>query len=729
MAHSDLSQEIERLKQENSQLIELVTAKGLLGNGQKLLMCGYLNKYSERPGSWLAGLLNKEWNLRFFCLYGNTLQYFKTEKDMLGHPRGYIDLQGARIETEGRKRGHYWTFNVVKDGARPGETISLVRCSTESQNTADHWLTKLKAVGCPSMEAPDRAEPPPIADVRYKEDGMKRSSSAHSLASSDTGGPLDRSATPPPGMHYRGQESRPAHSGYTSQSEMSDAGTSSSRHVTAQRQGSGGSPTERRGASTVVHRVCQPSPLSSERISYNFEGLRNLIMVLFAATTIRLMIENFLKYGIRINPKNWVMAVLTPEAAPEMLLLWMYVFGCIGLIWGVTRGAEALRKANEQAARASTKKGISPATAHRNANRFGPLQETVIFLASAFVIAAELGIPVHNVLMNAAVPVIPGFILILVASVVFLKLVSYVHCNWDLRSARRNNEIRVGERGSSGPVFDLAGNAVRYPENLTLNNLLYFLAAPTLVYQVAYPRSQRFRIRWVIKRMAELVVVSMFGLIVTEQYVSPAIVNSYGAFNELRYLQAFERLLKLSVPTLWGWLVVFYTLFHLLLNITAEFTGFGDREFYLAWWNAESIGEYWTLWNMPVHHWMIRHVYIPTKSTTGNRYVGVLASFFVSAIFHEVLIAVPLHRIKGYAFFGMLAQVPMVIVTEWLKRKLKKPFVGNVIFWISFCIIGQPLCMIMYYHDYVHFHMSQQQIPIPQLNMVPIPGTSMEYNG
>ena len=35
-------------------------------------------------------------------------------------------------------------------------------------------------------------------------------------------------------------------------------------------------------------------------------------------------------------------------AAPEMLLLWMYVFGFIGLIWGVTRGAEWLRKSNEQ---------------------------------------------------------------------------------------------------------------------------------------------------------------------------------------------------------------------------------------------------------------------------------------------------------------------------------------------------------------------------------------------
>ena len=84
------------------------------------------------------------------------------------------------------------------------------------------------------------------------------------------------------------------------------------------------------------------------------------------------------------------------------------------------------------------------------------------------------------------------------------------------------------------------------------------------------------------RRVAELVMVSFFGLIVTEQYVSPTLKNSSGAFNELRYLQAVERLLKLSVPTLWGWLVVFYTLFHLLLNIIAELTRFGDREFYLV---------------------------------------------------------------------------------------------------------------------------------------------------
>ena len=49
--------------------------------------------------------------------------------------------------------------------------------------------------------------------------------------------------------------------------------------------------------------------------------------------------------------------------------------------------------------------------------------------------ALELGVPVSYVLNDPAIPVIPGFILIIVTSVVFLKLVSYVHCNWDLRQA------------------------------------------------------------------------------------------------------------------------------------------------------------------------------------------------------------------------------------------------------------------------------------------------------
>ena len=49
-------------------------------------------------------------------------------------------MQGTRAEFEGRKRGGFWTFNVVKAGDRAGETISLVRCSKESRADVDKWL-------------------------------------------------------------------------------------------------------------------------------------------------------------------------------------------------------------------------------------------------------------------------------------------------------------------------------------------------------------------------------------------------------------------------------------------------------------------------------------------------------------------------------------------------------------------------------------------------------------
>ena len=60
---------------------------------------------------------------------------------------------------------------------------------------------------------------------------------------------------------------------------------------------------------------------------------------------------------------------------------------------------------------------------------------------------------------------------------------------------------------------------------------------------------------------------------------------------------------------------------------------------------------------MPVHQWMIKHIYIPTKTKCRKKWLGLLVCFGVSAVFHEILIAVPLHGIKGYAFWGMLGQV------------------------------------------------------------------------
>ncbi|PNW88823.1 hypothetical protein CHLRE_01g045903v5 [Chlamydomonas reinhardtii] len=162
-----------------------------------------------------------------------------------------------------------------------------------------------------------------------------------------------------------------------------------------------------------------------------------------------------------------------------------------------------------------------------------------------------------------------------------------------------------------------------------------------------------------------------------------------------------ERVLKLALPSTYAWLLGFYCLFHLWLNVLAELTRFGDREFYKDWWNAATVGEYWKLWNMPVHKWLLRHVYFPAIRAGSSRFNAILLTFFVSAVFHELLLGVPLHMVRLWAFAGIMFQVPLIMVTEMLRKKLNRDELGNYIFWIAFCVVGQPVCVLLYYHDYV----------------------------
>ena len=75
-----------------------------------------------------------------------------------------------------------------------------------------------------------------------------------------------------------------------------------------------------------------------------------------------------------------------------------------------------------------------------------------------------------------------------------------------------------------------------------------------------------------------------------------------------------------------------------------------------------------------------------------------LLVFFVSAVFHEVLVSVPLHVFKLYAFWGMVAQLPLIAVTNVITRKIPESQLGNFIFWVSFTVVGQPLCLMLYFN-------------------------------
>jgi hypothetical protein len=49
------------------------------------------------------------------------------------------------------------------------------------------------------------------------------------------------------------------------------------------------------------------------------------------------------------------------------------------------------------------------------------------------------------------------------------------------RTARREGQLRAGERGTPQAEMPGVSHPLIYPENLTAGSLAYFLAAPTLV--------------------------------------------------------------------------------------------------------------------------------------------------------------------------------------------------------------------------------------------------------
>jgi len=75
--------------------------------------------------------------------------------------------------------------------------------------------------------------------------------------------------------------------------------------------------------------------------------------------------------------------------------------------------------------------------------------------------------------------------------------------------------------------------------------------------------------------------------------------------------------------------------------------------------------------------------------------------FFLSAVLHEVLVSVPTHMFKLWAFLGMFGQIPLIMLTRWVARTLKKPVWGNVLFWFSFLVFGQPAVILLYSYDYL----------------------------
>ncbi|KAF2101125.1 diacylglycerol acyltransferase DGAT2 [Rhizodiscina lignyota] len=447
--------------------------------------------------------------------------------------------------------------------------------------------------------------------------------------------------------------------------------------------------TERKyNHAVAVHSVSRTSRLSSGAENPpSFVGFRNLMILMLIVSNLRLMVENLRKYGVLVCIRchdyrrqdivyGGMLYLLVPL---HLFVAWFIELAAAQQ----AKRAVARRKRAEEAHK-------TPDEYRAELRRAFQASWKLIALAHGVNATLNLVIASYVVYYRIHHPLI-GTACELHAVIVWLKTCSYAFTNRDLRRAHLS-------LSSSNEMPELY-KSCPYPKNITFNNLTYFWWAPTLVYQPVYPRTTHIRWIFVGKRLAEGVLLSVAIWIASAQYAAPLLQNSLDKMASLDVISILERLMKLSTISLFCWLAGFFAFFQSFLNALAEVMMFGDREFYSDWWNAPSIRKYWTSWNRPVMVFMRRHIYAPLVGRGWPPALAQVTVFVFSGLLHELLVGIPTHNVIWVAFAGMLGQIPLIVITDALQKikGINGPVMGNIIFWVTFCLVGQPLAALLYF--------------------------------
>ncbi len=230
--------------------------------------------------------------------------------------------------------------------------------------------------------------------------------------------------------------------------------------------------------------------------------------------------------------------------------------------------------------------------------------------------------------------------------------------------------------------------ALSYPHNVSIVNFTEYLWFPTLIYQLSYPRTRTIRWVYVAERSAGILAIFLIFYLIVDQYICPTILT----INSLPFVDA---VIKLMLPCLTCALVLFFLVFEYCLNWAAEVTQFADRHFYDDWWNSRDMAEFARKWNVPVHKFLQCHIYEECLTTWRlSRISAMFATFFYSAVLHEVVLSSTAGRLKLWLFTMQMCQLPLM----WLAHVTtlnRHPYVANSIWWLMI-IIGVPILMVLY---------------------------------
>jgi len=227
-----------------------------------------------------------------------------------------------------------------------------------------------------------------------------------------------------------------------------------------------------------------------------------------------------------------------------------------------------------------------------------------------------------------------------------------------------------------------------YPHNLRLFNFADYLCLPTLVYELDYPRQDKINWWYVLEKTTATFGVMCVMMVISQAFIYPPVAKTVqwkeaGMPIEERWREFPFIVSDMLFPLLLEQLLSWYLIWECILNVLAELTRFADRGFYGAWWNSVTWDQYARDWNRPVHNFLLRHVYHSTISSFHlSRNAATFVTFLLSALVHEMVLAILFKKVRGYLFWMQLLQMPLVAVSR-SKLLRGRTVLGNVIFWMG----------------------------------------------
>lgn len=216
---------------------------------------------------------------------------------------------------------------------------------------------------------------------------------------------------------------------------------------------------------------------------------------------------------------------------------------------------------------------------------------------------------------------------------------------------------------------------VTYPKNVTVGNFVDYLFCPTLCYELEYPRTEEIRFMELFWKTLAVFGCIFLLIVTTEEFILPVLDDSALRLQGLHShaeigLVLAETISALLFPFMVAFLLVFLVIFEYICGAFAELTCFADRHFYSDWWNSCDWLEFSREWNIPVHNFFHRHVYMASKGLM-PRTTATILTFAVSAVAHELVLGCITKKLRGYGAFALLLQIPIVAVqrSQWVRGR------------------------------------------------------------